>query len=108
MLRVPEWCREASISVNGQNVSLDERARGYVQISRAWKQGDVIELKLAMPVQPVRANPLVQADVGRAALTRGPLVYCVESADNGEPTRSLAIQSGAKFTSEFRKDFLGG
>jgi DUF1680 family protein len=108
MLRVPDWCREASVSVNGQNVPTDQKVRGYVQISRAWKQGDVIDLKLPMPVQPVRANPLVQADVGRAALTRGPLVYCVESADNGEPTRSLAIQSGAKFTSEFRKDFLGG
>jgi uncharacterized protein len=108
MLRVPEWCRGESFSVNGQSASTDKRVRGYVQINRVWKQGDVIELILPMPVQSVRTNPFVQADIGRVALTRGPLVYCVESADNGESIRSLAIPSGAKFTSEFRRDFLGG
>jgi DUF1680 family protein len=108
MLRIPEWCRGESISVNGQSVSTDKRVRGYVQISRTWKRGDVIELTLPMPVQKIRANPLVQADAGRVALTRGPLVYCLESADNGAQTRSLAIQSDSKFTTEFRSDFLGG
>jgi DUF1680 family protein len=108
MLRIPEWCQGESITVNGQNGPTDKRVRGYVQINRTWKQGDVIELTLPMPVQPIRANPLVQADAGRVALTRGPLVYCLESADNGAQTASLAIQGGAKFTTEFRSDFLGG
>jgi DUF1680 family protein len=108
MLRIPEWCRGESLTVNGQNVPTDNRVRGYVPINRTWKSGDVIDLTLPMPVQPVRANPLVQADAGRVALTRGPLVYCLESADNGAQIRSLVIQSGAKFTTEFRSDFLGG
>jgi DUF1680 family protein len=108
MLRIPDWCRGETIKVNGQNVATDKRVRGYVQINRSWKKGDMVELSLPMPVQPLRAHPLVTADVGRIVLTRGPMVYCLESADNGQDPRSLAIEKDTKLNTDFRKDFLGG
>jgi hypothetical protein len=60
-----------------------------------------------MPVEKIRANPAVQADAGRVAIMRGPIVYCLESADNGDGTRDLAFTNGA-FTVESRPSFLGG
>jgi DUF1680 family protein len=108
MLRVPDWCRGETLKVNGQNLATDKRVRGYVQINRAWKKGDSLELNLPMPVQSLRAHPQVAADIGRVVLTRGPLTYCLESADNGQDPRSLAIEKDVKLNSEFRKNLLGG
>jgi len=80
-LRVPGWCKGATAKVNGETVRLTP-VNGYVSISRSWKKGDKISLELPMPVERIYANPHVVMDVGRVALTRGPLVYCLEEADN--------------------------
>jgi hypothetical protein len=61
-----------------------------------------------MPVSLVHANPNVKQDSGRAALQRGPLIYCLEQADNKAGARDLALKPGAEFTPEFRPDLLGG
>lgn len=80
-LRIPGWCEGASARVNGENVTLSP-VNGYATIHRVWKTGDRISLTLPMPAERIYANPHVAMDVGRVALTRGPLVYCVEEADN--------------------------
>jgi DUF1680 family protein len=61
-----------------------------------------------MPVQRVRANAHVEADKGRVALMRGPIVYCFEGADNGAAVQNLVIPPGTEFTPEYRSDLLGG
>jgi DUF1680 family protein len=108
ILRIPDWCQNETLKVNGQSTLTEKRVRGYVQISRGWKKGDTVDLNLPMPIQPLRAHPLVTADVGRIALTRGPLIYCLESADNSEDPRSLTIEKDARLNAEFRKELLGG
>jgi DUF1680 family protein len=108
MVRVPGWCRGASLKVNGQSIATDERQRGYVCVSRQWQPDDVVELVMPMPVQTVHANPLVQADVGRVALMRGPLVYCLESVDNRVDTRSLEIPVRPNFSTDYWTERLGG
>ncbi len=80
-LRIPGWCNGATARVNGEAVQLSPD-NGYATIRRTWKKGDRISLELPMPVERVYANPHVVMDVGRVALTRGPLVYCLEEADN--------------------------
>jgi DUF1680 family protein len=60
-----------------------ETARGYARLHRKWQGGDVVQLSRPMPVQRLKAHPNVEANLGRAALQRGPLVYCLEAADNG-------------------------
>lgn len=97
MIRIPAWSRTASLRVNGKSVETTSRVRGYVRLPGTWKKGDVIELDLPMPVEQIRASPLVRADLGKAALMRGPLVYCFESADNGARVRSLTLEQ-ARFT----------
>ena len=81
MLRIPSWCRGENLRVNGSPVATGERTRGYVRVARRWKTGDVLDLDLPMPVEQVAADPRVKSTAGRVALTRGPLVYCFESAD---------------------------
>ncbi|MBN9617286.1 MAG: glycoside hydrolase family 127 protein [Acidobacteriales bacterium] len=107
MLRIPQWCGDAVVKVNGQSVLTSERVRGYVRIHRTWQKGDAVELAMAMPARFVAANPLVQADAGRVALMRGPLVYCLESADNGIHTRTLALGADQKLSTELWPDKLG-
>jgi DUF1680 family protein len=107
-LRIPGWCRvEPSLKVNGEK-TLATRERGYVRISRTWKKGDVIRLSLSMPVERVHADPRVKADVGRVALQRGPVVYCLEGVDNGGRVRNLCLPKEAKLSAKYDKNLLGG
>lgn len=79
-LRVPSWCRDARLSVNGSLVRAGVQ-EGYLRVTRTWRPGDVVSLVLAMPPRLVAAHPRVDAVRGSAALARGPVVYCLEHAD---------------------------
>ncbi|HTU22038.1 MAG TPA: beta-L-arabinofuranosidase domain-containing protein [Gemmataceae bacterium] len=107
-LRVPGWCRTAAeLTVNGEKITAAVE-RGYVCLSRTWNKGDVIRLSLPMPVERVYADPHVKADVGRVALQRGPIVYCLEGIDNGGKVRNLCLPKEAKLSAKFDKNVLGG
>jgi DUF1680 family protein len=94
--------------VNGQALAPIEMVRGYARLQRKWRAGDVVGLSLPMPVQRVKAHPKVEADYGRVALQRGPLVYCLEAADNAHGVRNLVIPPESPLTARFRPDLLGG
>jgi uncharacterized protein len=79
-LRVPEWSRATEFAVNGKQVQ-GARPGEYFEIRRQWRSGDRIDVKFDMAARFTRANPLVREDAGRIAVERGPLVYCLESAD---------------------------
>ncbi len=82
-LRIPHWCPSATVSVNGQRV--DEGVAGtFLTVYREWQPNDTVHLSLAMPAEFLVAHPFVEASVGRVALRRGPIVYCVEQVDNPE------------------------
>jgi uncharacterized protein len=108
-LRIPGWCKgKPEVSVNGEKLSDLETQDGYLYIGPTWKSGDVVRLHLPMPVERVYADPHVKADVGRVALQRGPVVYCLEGVDNGGRVRNLVLPKDAKLTASFDKDLLGG
>jgi len=97
-LRVPAWAGRKSDpddiyhfpdTVSGQvsaTVNADAAPattdRGYLVIDREWAKGDVVEFTLPMVVERITARKEVAADRDRVAIQRGPLVYCVEGADN--------------------------
>lgn len=82
-LRLPGWCSNPSVTVNGEPVELDANtAGGYLSVHREWQAGDTVTLTLPMKTERVYAHPAVRQDVGRVAIQRGPLVYCAEQADN--------------------------
>jgi hypothetical protein len=61
-----------------------------------------------MPVRRVAANPNVESQEGRMAVMRGPVVYCLEDADNSCPVDQVAISAAATFKAEHQKELLGG
>ncbi len=97
----------ARISINGAPHA-GKPERGFVTISREWKDGDVVELDLPMPVRRVLAHESVLNLRGLAALERGPILYCVEAPDNGGSVRTLILQDSATLDAQFRPDLLGG
>jgi DUF1680 family protein len=107
-LRVPGWSKGHSIAVNGQAVTADP-VNGYVTINRTWAKGDTITMDLPMQPERLYANPGVIMDVGRVALKRGPLVYCVEEADNpGGAVQRFKLPREAELKSTTRADLFGG
>ena len=77
-------------------------------VRHQWQSGDVVELTMPMPVERIEANPHVQADRGRVAIQRGPIVYCFEAVDNGGHAKEIVLARDPKFAVEHRKDLLGG
>ena len=63
-----------SVRVNGRPVN-PELEKGFATIARRWTPGDRVELDLPMPVRLNTCSDKVEANVGRVAVTRGPLVY---------------------------------
>jgi len=123
-IRIPGWAREQIVpsdlyrflkpcadrpvvTLNGRPWPL-ELQDGYVVLRRSWVDGDVIGLDLPMPIRRVVAHPNVQADAGRVALQRGPIVYCFEEADNGPRFDHLLLADDAPISAEHKPDLLGG
>jgi DUF1680 family protein len=79
-LRVPGWCRSAVLTGPDGTAPLAAGV-GAAELSRRWKTGDTVVLELDMPVRVVEPDPRIDAVRGCVAVERGPLVYCVESAD---------------------------
>jgi len=107
-LRIPGWCQSAKVAINGKSISPLEMNKGYARVTREWQSGDTIELDLPMPVERIEAHPRVQADLGRVAVVRGPIVYCFEAVDNGGHAKDIVLARDPKFAVEHRKDLLGG
>jgi len=108
-LRLPGWCRRPRLKVNGRSVALGAiTRRGYARIRRAWQDGDTVELILPMPVERIEAHPNVRANSGRVALQRGPLVFCLEEADNGTNLNDLVLDRRTKLETTFHPRLLGG
>lgn len=112
-LRIPNWAAGTQVTVNSEIVN-DVKAGTYLPIRRRWAHGDVVHLKLDMPVQALAANPHVTDDLGRVAVQRGPLVYCMEQIDQpaGVALADVALTWGpseeAQFSEELLGDLLGG
>lgn len=104
-IRIPGWCHQYSLSVNGENKSFGKE-KGYVVISN-WKPGDKITLDMDMPVEMVSADPRVKQDVGKRAIQRGPLVYCMEEMDNNHGFNKLALTKNSSFDIE-KEEILPG
>ena len=80
-LRQPGWGVIGGLTVNKQAVKYNVKD-GYVSLRRTWKEGDVVELEIPMPVRKVVSHPSVKDTAGMFALKRGPLIYCLEEVDN--------------------------
>jgi DUF1680 family protein len=82
---------------------------GTFRLNREWQPGDAVTLDFPMPVRRVVANHEIEADRGRVALMRGPMVYCIEWPDvPAGQVHNLVLPDDKPLATEFRKDLLGG
>ncbi|MVX65492.1 glycoside hydrolase family 127 protein [Clostridium chromiireducens] len=108
-LRIPGWCGKAEVKVNSEVINIEEiKLNGYAMVNREWRDGDKVELILKMPILRMKANPLVSDDIGKVAIQRGPLVYCLEEADNGSNLHEIYLPKEAELEECFEADLLGG
>lgn len=109
-LRVPAWCRGASVEVDGEQREATADNDGYVRIDRMWVSGDVVRLVLPMPARLTVAHPAVDAVRGSVAIERGPLTYCLESLDQPQDVDLDAVElpAAAQLRVNRREELLGG
>lgn len=79
VLRIPRWCAAAQVAVNGQPVDQPAVSGTLMAIEREWRPGDRVELRMPMAPRWVRGRKL---QTGRAALLRGPVLFCLNPARN--------------------------
>ncbi len=125
-VRIPGWARNEAvpgdlyrfasvkaanqivINVNGNPVDY-QIEKGYAVFNRTWKKGDVITFDLPMQVEKVLANENVKDDVGRFALQRGPLVYCLEGPDHSDQSvQNIVVDQQSNFTPIYNESLLNG
>ncbi len=125
LLRIPGWARNApvpgdlyryleerggkvALKVNGEIPEYTVE-QGFAKITRSWEKGDRIELDLPMAVRRIVAHQNVEDDRGKLAIERGPIVYCLEGADNREgKVLNIVIPDSSELTSLYRLDLPGG
>jgi DUF1680 family protein len=89
--RIPRWCRNATVKINDKSpVSIPAGTNPY-QIRRKWKAGDLVTLEMPMEWRFIKGHQLQE---GKAALARGPVVYCLGTAQNAEILKKYADFKG--------------
>lgn len=78
--RIPGWCKDYRIEAPEGEIEIKD---GYYYITREWMGHEVIHLDFPMPIKRMKANSMVRENIGKIAIMRGPIVYCLEEADNG-------------------------
>lgn len=106
-LRIPEWSSHFTVQVNGKETPCAVE-QGYAVLDRDWQDGDKVELLLDMTPRRIRANPKVNGDVGKVAIQRGPLVYCLEEIDNGSGLQRIYLPENAELRVVECPEKLGG
>ncbi|MCX7795074.1 MAG: glycoside hydrolase family 127 protein [bacterium] len=106
-LRKPDWAKEYSVTVSGEKIQ-PVLENGYIVIDREWHNEDTVKLELSMKPEFLESHPSVKANIGRIAIRRGPIIYCLEAVDNpwGD-VWDLEISKDVELEEEYR-DILGG
>lgn len=109
-VRIPGWCQSgATLSVNGDLLPQTLQGGSYATIQRKWQAGDTVLLNLPMPVQQWQSHPKIHENAGRIALSRGPVLYCMEAVDHPNTgIDGLVIDAQTPFNAVFEPQTLGG
>ncbi len=106
-LRVPSWADGASVEVDGVREAVEPGS--FVAIRRTWSAGTSVRLRLPMDIRLVASHPRVQANTGRVAIARGPLIYCIEAADHpASNVDALVVGPDSALHADEEPNLLGG
>ncbi|QDE36095.1 glycoside hydrolase family 127 protein [Microbacterium foliorum] len=83
-LRVPSWADGAVVRVHsGDEMTESPAPAGTVEVTRAFRAGDIVELSLPIVARATSPHPMVDAVRGSMVIERGPEVLALESIDLG-------------------------
>ena len=105
-IRIPSYVKEYTIWLDGKEVTCEVK-KGYAMLYNNWKEHK-ISIQFIMPATFIRANPNVIADIGKVAVKKGPVVYCLEEIDNGADSFSLFVETKKGLEEVYREDLFGG
>ena len=105
-LRIPYYAKNPKICVSGAGLDM-KQDKGYINVTLSGTSMDV-NFEFDMKARFIRSNPKVRADVGKLAIMKGPLVYCLEEIDNGDNLACTFVSSKTKLEEEFDNSTLGG
>jgi DUF1680 family protein len=95
-LRLPDWSERYQL-VDKEDLEVTEQD-GYLYIKKEWEEEDIITILFPMEARLMVSRTEVRENVGKAALVRGPMVYCLEEADNGKHLHLLSVKAKEEFT----------
>ncbi|WPX08461.1 glycoside hydrolase family 127 protein [Anaerocellum danielii] len=107
-LRIPSWCENYEVLVNGKKEEMQKLPSGYVCIEKLWGKNDQVILKIPTEVKIVSSHPQIRSNVGKVAVVKGPVVFCAEEADNGKNLHLLFVDVNSKCKLEFDSNILEG
>lgn len=103
-VRIPDYARDYKVSFAGEPVNCQVE-KGYAVLT--LKEDAALTVSFDAPARFVRANPNVRADCGKVAVTKGPLVYCLEEIDNGKNLSELYADTKQEIE-ESASELFGG
>jgi len=95
--RIPDWADDVETDIPGLEHEAEFEG-GYIVVRKRWQAGDEAAFKIEMKPKWVAADPRVRDDLGRAALTYGPLVYCAEEHDLGFAPQLFCADTDAELS----------
>ena len=108
LYRDPKGAGPFTLLLNGKKITYT-MVKGYAVISRAWKKGDKITIEFPMDTKKIMAADSVKSDIGRFALQRGPIVYCLESPDNKDSAvMNIVVDTSAAIEAVYEPGILNG
>lgn len=104
-LRIPEYAEAPAITVNGEAIPISAE-KGYAPVRVRGREATIC-LSFRMPPRLVYANPHLAEDNGKCAVMKGPLVYCLEEADNGADLSALWLDPETPLQERFDQALWG-
>lgn len=105
--RIPDYAENFRISEKNEIMLETEIKKGYVFVKGNWEHA-VFTITFDQPAKFIHANPLVRADEGKTAIVKGPVVYCLEQADNGENLAGIFVDTDQELKEQYEAELLGG
>jgi hypothetical protein len=85
--RIPAWCRESTVKVNGKPVDVRTSDDGYAAINRTWAKADKVELNFKLEPRVIVGD---HKNAGKVAVMYGPLVLAADTALPGTDGMQLS------------------
>lgn len=106
-LRIPEYAQDYTVCIDGKQVSRLDKHNGYCSFNLEVSH-QIIDIEFSMKPRRLRANPLVKEDIGKVAIQKGPLIYCMEEVDNESNLPAYYMDSSSELTEVYDEKLLGG